>query len=490
MKFTLKGSYFNNTYHLSPITGHGKVEVVIENYSPADLSQLLWICPVDYKHVEPVVHSSLEGFNTWKKVGLDQRISSIQKYQENVILQKNNLCEAISLETGKPLWEAYQEVEELVNDTTLLLNEAKSFVSSQSINIEKSKSSIVKKPIGPTLIICQATSPCRYSNIQMISALLAGNSIILKPSPKSMYSPQLLIDCFSAVNFPLGVINLIQGGTEVSRRLLTEKQIKAVFFTGTKENGKDILTHTNQDLSKLVTLNLGGKNSCIIHKDVSIAPLIDKLINASFITSGQRHTSTSLVVIHRDLQDEFISKFHEKAKSLIIDHPIEHETEPFIGPLINQNAVDSYLLYMGMAKREGIEEIMRGKQISKNREGFYVTPSIHFASHFDFKSHFLKSEIFAPNCTFLPYDNIEDAINISNSTEFGLVTSVFTKDEEVKNLCLQEIESGIIHFNKTTIETNNSLPLIGLKNSGNYRNNGVYSFNSCLFPQSILEGND
>ena len=271
------------------------------------------------------------------------------------------------LKTGKPLWEAYTEVNAVISKVDVTINESLPRIATKTIKeiLPQTEGALYYRPIGPCFIVGPFNFPCHLANGQILSALVAGNSIIFKPSEKTCYSAQLLMECFDNANFPVGVVNMLQGEGESARRILKNKAIKGVFFTGSKEIGLKVLEYTNQDLGKLVNLELGGKNTTIIHKDASLKHALAELLKASFLTTGQRCTSTSLVVIHRDIKEKFIDNFHDLAKKIVIDHPIDFTEEPFMGPLIDQQALDTYLLYMGMAKREGLEEIMRGKQISK-----------------------------------------------------------------------------------------------------------------------------
>jgi succinylglutamic semialdehyde dehydrogenase len=206
------------------------------------------------------------------------------------------------------------------------------------------------------------------------------------------------------------------------------------------------------------------------------------------MTTGQRCVSTSIVPIHDSIADEFISKFHSITKKLIIDHPIDFKKTPFMGPLIDQHSADNYLNYMGMAKREGFEEIMRGKKLDKNNPGHYVTPSIHLGtlSHLD-KSIFLSSELFGPNCTFIKYSKIEEAIQIANNSEYGLAGSIFSSDQSIQKLCREEIEVGQFNINRSTVGASSALPFGGVKSSGNYRPAAVSFIDSCTYAQSSLK---
>ena len=488
-KFNILGNYYNNAFHMPATTGPLAVENIMKRYCPADLSLLLTETPVDYRDVDRVVDSAITGFKTWRKLSQEERNSYLKKYQEQVSLRKDEIALAISYEMGKPLWEAKTEAASVISKVGVTIEDSLPRIKSKQIDniLPKTNGHIIFKPIGPSLIIGPFNFPCHLANGQILSALVAGNSIIFKPSEKTAYSAQLMIECFHAAGFPAGVINLIQGDGEVARRLLKEKAIKGVFFTGSKEVGKKILDITHHDLSKLVSLELGGKNTTILHHDANLDHALQELIKACFLTSGQRCTSTSIIAIHRSIQDKFISQFHELAKKIIIDHPVEHSREPFMGPLVDQGAVDSYLLFMGMAKREGMEEIMRGKQLEKAKKGYYVTPSIHLAERWNNDSMFLHSEIFGPNVTFIPYDTEEEAIAIANATEYGLAAAVFTKDINFFKTCLEEIDSGLVNFNRSTVGASAKLPFGGVKNSGNYHPAALTTIDSCVYQMACLE---
>lgn len=488
-KFNIKGNFFNNEFHLPATSGPLAVENIIKRFCPADLSLCLWEAPVDYRDVDRVVESAINGFKVWRKLSQEERNNYLRAYQEEVKKRQDEIALAIAYETGKPLWDSKTEAASIVAKVGVTIDESLPRISNKLINniLPKTNGHIVFKALGPSLIIGPFNFPCHLANGQILSSLIAGNSIIFKPSEKTCYSAQLLIECFKAANFPSGVINLIQGDGEVARRLLKEKAVKGVFFTGSKEVGKKILDITHHDLSKLVSLELGGKNTTILHQDANLDHAIQELLKSCFLSSGQRCTSTSIVAIHRSIHESFIARFHEITKKIIIDHPVEFSREPFMGPLVDQAAVDAYLLFMGMAKREGIQEIMRGKQLDKPKKGHYVSPSIHLAERWNNDSMFLHSEIFGPNVTFIPYDTIEEAIQIANATEYGLAAAVFTKDTNIFKQCIDEIDSGLVNFNRSTVGASAKLPFGGVKNSGNYRPAALTTIDACVYQMACLE---
>lgn len=489
MKYQLNGNYFSSSFQLPPTTGPSAVDVLIERKCPADTETLLWSMPVDYRHVEPVIESAVKGFKVWRSTPLSERIAALKRFQEIALSRKNDMAQAISLEMGKPLWEAMTEATSVIGKVDVTINDSLPRIQTAPISdiMPRTTGHTYHKPLGPSLIIGPFNFPCHLANTQILAALISGNSIVFKPSEKTAYSGELLIDFLSQAGFPDGVINMIQGDGEIAARLVKDRRLKAVFFTGSKEVGLKILKSTHTDLSKMVALELGGKNPAIVHQDANKELALTELLKGCFLTTGQRCTSTSIVAIHRSMMDEFVSKFHTYAKKIIIGHPLDTSPEPFMGPLVDQRAVDSYLLFMGMAKREGIEEIMRGKHLNRATPGHYVSPSIHIAKVLDPKSHFLSSEIFGPNCTFIPFDEPEEAIEIANSTEYGLASCVFTEDQNFYQKCVLEIDSGLLNLNRSTCGASAKLPFGGIKNSGNYHPAAVAAIDACVYTMTSLE---
>ncbi|MCO4792626.1 MAG: aldehyde dehydrogenase family protein [Bacteriovoracaceae bacterium] len=489
MKYEIKGNYFNGEFHYPITSGPQAVEHYIKRECPADIETMLWSMPIEYRDIPEVLESASHGFSFWRKLSTEERINFLKRYQEELIAKKDDIAEAISMESGKPLWEAYTEAGALVAKVDVTINDSLPRIKDKHFDeiMPGTQGHIFYKPLGPCAIIGPFNFPCHLANGQILSALISGNSIIFKPSEKTAYSGQILIECFHQAGFPKGVINLVQGDGESARRIIRDKSVKGVFFTGSKEVGLKILNETHQDLSKLVSLELGGKNPAIVHSDANLENALHELLKGSFMTTGQRCTSTSLVVIHDTLVDEFVDRFHKLSKKLIIDHPIIHDEEPFMGPLVDKRAVDSYLLFMGMAKREGLEEIMRGKQLEKKRRGYYVTPSIHLAKGWSDESHFLSSEIFGPNCTIIPYSDFDEAIAISNKTEYGLAAGLFTKDQSLYQTAIRDLDIGLVNLNRSTVGASSKLPFGGVKNSGNYRPAAVSTVDACVYQMASLE---
>lgn len=475
MDLTLRGDYFNGSFTSpSGLTSAdiSKSSESIEKLCPGDLSHKLWEAQVDYENIEKVVESSVTGFNTWRKLSFNDRINFLKKFQDEVTKRKDEIGMAIALETGKPLWESLTEAGALSAKVNVTITDSLKRIEKETITdiLPKIDGHIVKKPLGPSLVIGPFNFPCHLANGQILSALLTGNSIIFKPSEKTMYSSQLLIECFHTAGFPSGVINFINGTVKTTQDILKHPAIKGIFFTGSVGVGKKILESVGTDLNKLVALELGGKNSTILHKDTNIDHALPELLRACYLSSGQRCTSTSMVIVHKSIEQEFIDKFKTVTERILIDHPTKYDIAPFMGPLIDGGAKDLYEKFCKLGLNNGATDIIGQKHLEMKYKGHYVNPTIHYLEEKSvLKSNpFTQEEIFGPNCTFTPYEEIERAIEIANISDYGLAASIFTQDQDIYKLCLRDIDSGIINLNRSTVGASSRLPFGGVKNSGNH----------------------
>lgn len=483
MQMQLKGDYFNSRFHRPD-----SAQENIKKLSPSDLSETLWEAGIYYEHIDRVVESAQKGFETWRKLSFEDRIIYLKKYQEAVRLRKDEIATALALEVGKPLWEAKTEAAALDSKVTVTITDSYERIKQETIKgvMPNIDGHVIYRPLGPSLVIGPFNFPCHLANGQILAALLAGNSVIFKPSEKTIYSAQLMIECFHQAGFPEGVVNMINGTGHTSGKLTSDKRIRGIFFTGSRGVGLKILENTHKDLNKLVALELGGKNSTIIHHDTNIDHALPELLRACFLTTGQRCTSTSMILIHKKIEQEFINQFKAVTERIRVGHPLS-TPDPFMGPLIDQHAEKMYFDFCEFGKQEGAEEILSPKKLDVGYKGFYVSPSIHYAKKPNLKGKFIQEEIFGPNCFFIPYEDIEEAIHIANCTEYGLASSVYTRTPEIYQLCLRDIEAGLVNLNRSTVGATARLPFGGLKNSGNHRPAAVSMIDHCVGTVASLE---
>ena len=477
--FKLKGHYFAGKFHSFSY----KEQENLTKTCPANTNQILWTMPTNEAPIKSIIDSAKKGLRCMRLLSREERCQLLKNYQKALQKRKDPLATAISLESGKPLWEAEGEVNAVIGKIDTTIEDSLPRINDIVIDniMPKTRGIVIHKPLGICLVIGPFNFPCHLANTQILSSLIAGNSIIFKPSEKTAYSGQLMIECFHEASFPDGAINLLQGTGTTASTLLQEESIKGIFFTGSVTVGKSILKQTSHDLSKLVALELGGKNTAIICEDADYNHALQEMLKACFLTTGQRCVSVSTIAVQRSMMDKFIKDFYNLVQKIHIDHPIEYESEPFMGPVIDNHALDAFFKAIDTAKQEGMEEVMKAKVLDKKYKGHYIGPAIHFAKRFHPKSTFLTRELFGPSATLILFDNIDDAIEMANATDYGLAACLFSKRQDYYNKCLQEIDAGVINFNRSTCGASAKLPFGGVKNSGNYRPASATFIDSCVY---------
>jgi len=485
-KIEFLGNYIDGQFHV-PKNNNGEWNVV----SPASLSDSLGTVFYSYQHSDDAVFSAYQSYKLWKKEPIENRAHYLKKYKEALIKKEEVLAKVISREMGKPLWEATSEVKTMVNKIDITLTEGLRLVERKTFDHITPDAQGVweNRPLGVMAVIGPFNFPGHLANGHIVPALLLGNTIVFKPSEKTPFVGQIMAECFHEAGFPKGVFNLVHGEKEVGRRLVTHEKISGVLFTGSYEVGNRIKQDTLSQYWKILALEMGGKNSTLICEDAHLEYAVRETLISSFITTGQRCSCTSRVLVHTSLVKKFISMFHEKSKKFSIGHPFEN---PFMGPLIDKTSLDRFIKFQGIATREGAEIIMGGKELLiKDYKGHYVTPSIVYYPECTLesvqKSVFQQTELFAPSVVIIPFSDLDEAVELANATSYGLVASVFSQSKEIYEKLKIDLEFGLINWNKSTVGASSKLPFGGLKKSGNFFPTGITAGAYCSHPVASLE---
>jgi succinylglutamic semialdehyde dehydrogenase len=458
--------------------------------SPADFSDEIGRFQCSYSAIDEGVQAAREGFTKWKSRSVVERADYLRKYQNQLKKRVDLLAEAIAREVGKPLWEAKSEVASMMNKVEITISESMKFVSDFEIpHIMENTLGVCRfRPLGVLAVIGPFNFPGHLPNGHIVPALMTGNTVVFKPSEKTPMVGQLMAESFLEAGLPPGVFNLLQGEKEVGRRLCVHEGVDGVLFTGSYEVGTRIKQDTLQQHWKILVLEMGGKNSAIVWEDADLHTAIYETLTGAFLTAGQRCSATSRIIVQKKILQEFLDGFHQKAKAFAIGHPMDN---PFMGPLIDQGSVDRYMKFLGIASREGCEVLMRGKVLDLPTRGNYVTPSICLSKsqsvEFTKKSVYEQTELFAPNVAVLGVDTLADAIEQANSTQYGLVASVFTRDRAIYTQCLDQLQFGLVNWNRSTVGASSRLPFGGLKKSGNHFPTALTATQYCTAAIASLE---
>lgn len=458
-----------------------RVDASFAKVSPADLDEKILEVQVGYDNVEEAVAAARKAYEKWSALKLEDRANHLKKLADVFQARSEDLATMISREVGKPLWEAKTEAAALVGKIKITLTESLKQIEAVKLeNVLPNVTGFVRyQSRGVMAVLGPFNFPVHLPNGHIIPALIAGNTVVFKPSDKTPGIGQLYTECFAQAEFPAGVYNMVQGDATSGRKLAASEYVDGVLFTGSYDVGLKIKQETLHHYWKILALEMGGKNCSIVWKDSDLKKALYENLVGAFLTTGQRCSCTSKILVHKSLASEFIDKYYEAAKKIKVDHWTKN---PFCGPLISKESVESYLRFQEIAKREKAEPIMRGKAIERDKKGFYVTPSINRIEAFDKKSVYQNSEIFGPNVGILEIDDIEQALSVVNSSGYGLVASLFSKDAGIIEHVRQRARVGVLNLNRATNGSSSRLPFGGQGKSGNDRASGSFAINYCVVP--------
>jgi succinylglutamic semialdehyde dehydrogenase len=457
-----------------------------KNTSPGDLNELIMTVPYSFKHIEPAVEAARKAFLPWARLSFDERKVYLLKLKEVFDQNKTQWADVISRDTGKPTWEALTEATALSNKIDITINYSIKLIQEERIaNALPSVDGMIRyKPRGVMAVLGPFNFPAHLPNGHIIPALISGNTVVFKPSEQTPSVAQFMAECYEKAGFPSGVFNMVQGEGETGRKLVVHESVDGILFTGSYEVGLKIKAETMNHYWKILALEMGGKNATVVWDDADMDKAIYESLVGSYMTAGQRCSCTSRILVHEKIAERFTERFYQAAKRLTIGHWTEN---PFMGPLITAASVEKYIRFQEIANRENCEMLMRGKKLELKHKGHYVTPSIHLVKQYDPNSVYQKSEIFGPNVAIYTVNDFDQTLNIVNSTGFGLVMALFTKNKSLYEKSLLEAKVGMVNWNRTTNGASSKLPFGGMGKSGNDRASAHFAIQYCTVPVASLE---
>lgn len=458
----------------------------IKDISPADLTELIMTIPFSHDHIDEACLSARKAFSAWTAIGLNERKNYLLRLKEVFINHEAEMAQLIARDTGKPLWDSLSEAKNLANKIDITLNHSLNLVADVHLpNALPGVEGVIRyRSRGVMAVLGPFNFPAHLPNGHIVPALLAGNTVVFKPSEQTPAVGQFMAQLIDKAQFPKGVFNLVQGDADAGRRLVVNENVDGVLFTGSYEVGLKIKQETINHYWKILALEMGGKNATVIWDDADLDKAIYETLIGAYMSSGQRCSGTSRVFVHEKIAEEFTERFYQAAKKLTIGHWSEN---PFMGPLINSQAVEKYIRFQEIANRENCESLMRGKSLDLKHKGYYVTPSIHLVSQFDPNSVYQKSEIFGPNVAVMKVNDFDQTMKYVNSTGYGLVMALFSKNKELYEKALIEARVGLLNWNRTTNGACSRLPFGGMGKSGNDRPSAHFAIQYCTIPVASLE---
>jgi aldehyde dehydrogenase (NAD+) len=452
-----------------------------ESHNPADTNDVIGQWPRSGREdLELAVASAKRGFELWRRTPAPLRGDVLRRVGDLLTERKEEIARAMTREMGKVLNETRGDVQEGIDTAYYAATEGRRlFGHTVPSELRDKWAMSYRRPIGICGLITPFNFPLAIPTWKTFPALVCGNAVIIKPAEDVPHSVTLLVEALLDAGLPKEVIQLVNGqGSAVGRAIVEHADIQVISFTGSTAVGS-MIGETCGRMHKRLSLEMGGKNAQIVMADADQELALDGVLWGAFGTTGQRCTATSRLLIHDSIHDEFLDKLVARVKRLRLGNGLEAETD--VGPLINRDALDKVVEYVAIAKNEG-DEVVSGGRIAEGKgieHGFFYEPTI--LSGVRPGSRLACEEVFGPVLSVIRFSDLEQAIRINNEVEYGLSSSIYTRDVRSAFRALTELDNGITYVNAPTIGAEAHLPFGGVKKTGNGHREGgweVYEFYS------------
>lgn len=452
-----------------------------ESFSKSDPvnGELLWQGKAaSTAQVTSAVSAARSAFPAWARRPFAERQAMAEKFATLLEKNKDELTVTIAMETGKPRWEAATEIQAMINKIAISV---KAYHARTGVTTE-AESSLRHRPHGVMAVFGPYNFPGHLPNGHIVPALLAGNTVVFKPSELTPGIAEKTVRLWQSAGLPEGVLNMVQGGRETGQALAQEPQIDGLLFTGSAATGYQLHAQFAGRPDKMLALEMGGNNALIVEDPADIDAAVNLAIQSAFITAGQRCTCARRLLVKRGAAgDAFLARLTEVAGKIRPggwdDHP-----QPFMGSVISVQAAERIYAEWQARISAGGKALLPMRW--PERSSAILTPGIVDIT--DLKN-VPDEEVFGPLLSVIRYDDFDQAIRIANDTRYGLSCGLISPSREQFDRLLIECRAGIVNWNKPLTGAASSAPFGGIGASGNHRASAFYAADYCAWPMASLE---
>ncbi|MGK4475566.1 succinylglutamate-semialdehyde dehydrogenase [Aeromonas molluscorum] len=432
--------------------------------------------------VDAAVKAARTAFYHWADLPLAARSAIISRYAELLGEHKEALALTIARETGKPLWETRTEVAAMQGKIAISLRAHDERTGTVENPMPGAKAFVRHKPHGVVAVFGPYNFPGHLPNGHIVPALIAGNTVVFKPSELTPMVAEAMLKIWQEAGLPAGVINLVQGEVDTGKALASHSDIDGLFFTGSSRTGHFLHQQFAGQPGKILALEMGGNNPLIV-KDVSdVDGAVHAIVQSAFITSGQRCTcSRRLFVEQGPAGDALLARLIEVVGKIKVGH-YDDADQPFMGAMISERAA------IGMVEAQAKLQSLGGKSLLTLK---HLEPGTGFVSpgivDITVAQGLPDEEYFGPLLQVTRYQDFDAAIDLGNATSFGLSAGLLGDNEADWNHFFKRIRAGIVNWNKPITGASSAAPFGGIGASGNHRASAYYAADYCAYPVASVE---
>jgi 1-pyrroline-5-carboxylate dehydrogenase len=461
---------FGKTY---PLFINGKertAEKTFEKRSPVDLELVMGYFQYGLKEdANDAVMAARKAFPGWSGRPWQERVEIMRKAADLISERLFYMGAVMSLEIGKNRLEALGDVEEtadLIRYNCDAIEKNNNFNFNLLSESERHHNRSVLKPYGVWAVISPFNFPGALAGGPAGAALVAGNTVVLKPATDTPFTAWLLTECFRDAGVPDGVFNFVTGsGRLVGQTIIDHPEVDGITFTGSYDVGMHILrTFSQGQYPRPVIAEMGGKNPTIVSKKADIDKAAMGVMRSAFGLQGQKCSACSRVYVHKDVKAEFMKKLLDNTAKINVGDPTIKEN--WMGPVANKGAYEDYQKFVADLHKSG--DVVFGGKTLEAGNGYYVAPTI--VDNLPLDHYLWRHEMFLPIVTVAEFDELDDAMIKANDVEYGLTAGFFSEDADEVQWWLDNIEAGVLYVNREGGATTGAWP--GYQSFGGWKGSG------------------
>ena len=432
--------------------------------------------------VNSAVSTAKQAFYAWSRTSLAFRVNLLQEFRERLKSERNNLVESISRETGKPLWESAGEVQSMINKVNISIDAHTDRHAERGIELGAARSVTRYQPHGVVAVFGPFNLPGHLPNGHIVPALLAGNTVVFKPSEKTPMVAERVVQLWQQTGLPNGVLNLIQGGKDTGISLMSHPALDGLLFTGSYRTGKIIHEAFAGYPEKILALEMGGNNPLIVMEIDNLKAAAYLTIQSAYITSGQRCSCARRLIVPRgNPYDEFLDVLVSMTDKIRVG-TYRDVPEPFMGPVIDEQSATHLLNAQANLVENNATSLIK-MELAPNSKTI-LQPGLIDVTAVESRP---DAETFGPLLQVIRVSDFEEAMTEANRTQYGLSAGILSKNKVLYEKFLMRARAGVINWNRPLTGASSLAPFGGVGRSGNHRASGYFAIDYCSYPVASLE---
>ena len=454
----------------------------LESLNPVS-QQVLWQGNgASAEQVEAAVQAARAAFPAWASRSLDERIALLEQFATTLKAHADELARTIGEETGKPLWESATEVTSMANKVAISVQSYRERTGEKSGPLADATAVLRHKPHGVVAVFGPYNFPGHLPNGHIVPALLAGNTVVFKPSELTPKVAELTVKCWIEAGLSAGVLNLVQGARETGVALAANNGIDGLFFTGSSRTGNLLHNQFAGRPEKILALEMGGNNPLIVDQLQDVDAAVYTIIQSAFISAGQRCTCARRLLVPQGAWGDALLQRLVSVAATIKVGAFDAQPAPFMGSVISLAAAEQLLQAQQLLLAKGAKALLEMTQPLAGAA--LLTPGIIDVTAVAERQ---DEEFFGPLLQVIRYADFDAAIAEANATEFGLAAGLLSDSKARYEQFWLESRAGIVNWNKQLTGAASTAPFGGVGASGNHRASAYYAADYCAYPVASLE---